>query len=400
MRRHSDFNGNGRHEIPVMSPWGLGLLEVADSALHTRVIASNGTRFAGGWLLNTADNRFDLIADLDADAHAELVVSSPWGVGVLERAGSRMRTVMLAPNGTRFGGWLLNTVDNRLGPSGDFDGDGQEELLVTSPWGVGVWKLSGSTFEVPMMAPNGTRFGGWLLNTADNRFGPVADFDGDGRDELVVSSPWGMAILNINGSSVSPLVMAANGTRFPRGWLLNTADNRIGIGPEAVRLHLKVLEDPTISIGDMTTEMRRVFAQAGIHVHVVSTEQLDLDTAMLDVDVGSCVLGSVTSEQATLFSNRDNAPTTDVVIYFVRSTVPAFNGCAAHPADLPGAVVARGASRWTMGHEVGHVLDLRHVTDSDRLMTGGGTANITNPPPDISPDEANTAKASLLTHPL
>jgi len=22
----------------------------------------------------------------------------------------------------------------------------------------------------PMMAPNGTRFGGWLLNTADNEF--------------------------------------------------------------------------------------------------------------------------------------------------------------------------------------------------------------------------------------
>ncbi len=24
---------------------------------------------------------------------------------------------------------------------------------------------------VPMMAPNGTRFGGWLLNTADNDLG-------------------------------------------------------------------------------------------------------------------------------------------------------------------------------------------------------------------------------------
>jgi hypothetical protein len=36
------------------------------------------------------------------------------------------------------------------------------------------------------MAPNGTRFGGWLLNTADNRFGPVGDFDGDGKTELLV----------------------------------------------------------------------------------------------------------------------------------------------------------------------------------------------------------------------
>jgi hypothetical protein len=32
--------------------------------------------------------------------------------------------------------------------------------------------------------------GGWL-NTADNHLGPVADFDGDGRAEILVTSPWG-----------------------------------------------------------------------------------------------------------------------------------------------------------------------------------------------------------------
>jgi hypothetical protein len=209
-----------------------------------------------------------------------------------------------------------------------------------------------------------------------------------------------MAVLNIDGPSVSPQLMAANGTRFGGGWLLNTADNRIGIGPEALRLHVKILQDPRIAIVDMVTEMQRVYAQVGVHVHVVSTERLDLGAAMLDVSVGSCVRGSVTAEQTSLFANRNNAPTTDVVVYFVRSTVPPFNGCASHPAGLPGAVVARGASLWTLGHEVGHVLELRHVGDPDRLMTGGGTANITNPPPDVAPGEANTVKASLLTHPI
>ena len=46
-----------------------------------------------------------------------------------------------------------------------------------------------------MMAANGTRFGGWLLNTADNRFELSADFDGDGRAEILVTSPWGIGIL-------------------------------------------------------------------------------------------------------------------------------------------------------------------------------------------------------------
>ena len=89
-------------------------------------------------------------------------------------------------NGTRFGGWLRNIADNRFGPVGDFDGDGNQEIMVSSPWGIGVLKLLGSTFANPLIRRNGSRFTGWLLNTADNRFGPVGDFDGDGRDEIVV----------------------------------------------------------------------------------------------------------------------------------------------------------------------------------------------------------------------
>ena len=41
------------------------------------------------------------------------------------------------------------------------------------------------------MAPNGTRFGGWLLNTFDNRIRAAADFDGDGRDEILITQPVG-----------------------------------------------------------------------------------------------------------------------------------------------------------------------------------------------------------------
>ena len=164
---------------------------------------------------------------------------------------------MMAPNGTSFGGWLLNTADNHFGPPGDFDGDGHAETLVVSPWGIGMLKLSGrddgrahdgaerhalrrlaaehgattrsvrpatstattrprsswrapgasacskragATMAAPMMAPNGTRFGGWLLNTADNSFGPVGDFDGDGHAEILVTSPWGIGVFKLTGA--------------------------------------------------------------------------------------------------------------------------------------------------------------------------------------------------------
>ena len=222
----TDHDGDGRSELPVTSPWGIGTLEFRDGGITALSMARNGSRF-GGWLLNSRDNRFDVMADLDSDGRDELLVTSPWGIGVLNVVGGTYAATMLRRNGTRFGGWLLNTADNRFGPAGDFDADGRVEFLVSSPWGIGVFRLSGATFTVPTMSRNGSRFDGWLLNTADNRFGPVGDFDGDGADEILVSSPWGIGVLKQNGSTFDATVIKPNGTRFD-GWLLNTADNRFG----------------------------------------------------------------------------------------------------------------------------------------------------------------------------
>lgn len=221
-----DLDGDSVAEIPISSPWGIGILERTRSGLTSLAMAANGTRI-GGWLLNTRDNRFDVMADLDADGSAELLVTSPWGVGVLQRAGSGYGAVMLEPNGTRFGGWLLNTNDNLFGPAGRFHGGPRSELLVTSPWGIGILRLQGATFANPLIQRNGTRFDGWLLNTVDNRFGPVGDFDGDGKQELLVTSPWGIGLLAAHGGTFDARVIRPNGTRFD-GWLLNTRDNRFG----------------------------------------------------------------------------------------------------------------------------------------------------------------------------
>jgi hypothetical protein len=195
------------------------------------------------------------------------------------------------------------------------------------------------------------------------------------------------------GTSTLINLVAGDGTRDGAGrsvslvTAVRTAEGRLKLitwSPTCVRVHFKVLTDPSVSTDTMLSSMRQVYTTAGMRVQLVSTEELDLPT-LTDVDAGSCTLGATTEEQRELFTHRNNVEPGDMVVYFVRSVTSddgALNGCASHPDGRPGAVVARIATQWTLGHEIGHVLGLRHVSDTDRLMTGGGTANITNPPPD------------------
>ncbi len=221
----ADFDGDNKAELLLTSPWGIGLLKLNGSTMTTVAIQPNGTRF-GGWLLDTSNNHVGRAADFDGDRRAEVVVTSPWGIGVLKLAGNTFTSCMLQPNGTRFGGWLLDTYQNKIGPAADFDGDGRAELMLISPWGIGLVKLSGNTFSCPMLQPNGTRFGGWLLNTADNHFGPAASYSGAAASQVLVSSPWGIGLLAEAGGTMAAPMMQPNGTRFG-GWLLNTADNHL-----------------------------------------------------------------------------------------------------------------------------------------------------------------------------
>jgi hypothetical protein len=180
---------------------------------------------------------------------------------------------------------------------------------------------------------------------------------------------------------------------------------------QGVRLHVKILDAPTIPVDDMLWNMRELFGPLGIAVELGTTENLNLPT-LTDLDVGTCD-GAVTTEQTLLFANRNNATANDLVVYFCRSvsnmsTGDSFNGCASFPIGSPGVVVASYASAWTLAHEIGHALGLPHVDDPpppdpaapaaqlDSLMTGRGTANITNPPPDITGSERSTMLASAL----
>ncbi|WP_296704361.1 hypothetical protein [Algoriphagus sp.] len=186
-------------------------------------------------------------------------------------------------------------------------------------------------------------------------------------------------------------------SHFQHGSIYWSSTAGVRVLRERVRVHVKILTTPTsFTINEQFAAMQDVYAVAGIRVDCATTENLNLPS-LNDVDVGGCTMGSVTAEQITLFGNRNFVGTNDVVVYFVNSTVPGYNGCAAFPSGRPGCVVVRTASRWTLGHEFGHVLGLNHVNNNDRLMTGNGTFNITNPPPNLTSGESSTMRSSGLS---
>lgn len=198
-------------------------------------------------------------------------------------------------------------------------------------------------------------------------------------------------------------VVAREGNRLAFYWRVNgppwTWSGPFYICEETVTLHFKNVVDPAtfgVPVSNMLDQMRIVYETAGLRVNVASTETLSLPS-LIDVNVNCSGIGFLDAEQDALFANRNSAGPRDLCIYFVRSTLPPLNGCAAHPAGRPGAIVCSVASPWTLGHEVGHVLGLGHVGPTDRLMVGSGTWGITNPPPDLVQSEVSAMRGSDLT---
>ena len=152
----------------------------------------------------------------------------------------------------------------------------------------------------------------------------------------------------------------------------------------------------SVPIPQMVAAMRETFMAIDIDLVVLSEQTLNLPL-LIDLDVGKCLMGTVTEEQRELFTHRDNADERDIVVYFIRQTNPPLAGCAAHPNGRPGAVVANMATPWTLAHEIGHVLGLDHVPTRNPLMVAS-TSQITVSPPDLSAEEREDMYDSDLTH--
>lgn len=217
-----NFTGTPRSEIMLWSSWGITTLEYNGVSLFPSRIYGNGTRL-GGWLLNTADNVYCGSGQFDRDPRKDLAVMSPWGLGILSLQSSTH--IFMAANGSRLGGWLLNSADNRIRLIADLDGDGMDEILISSPWGIGVLKMAGGSLTAVAMHANGENIGGYPVQHS-HTFALADNLKGGAEKQILVMDTAGIHVLSFTGNRLVRLAFAANGTRID-GWVIDTSNNRL-----------------------------------------------------------------------------------------------------------------------------------------------------------------------------
>jgi V8-like Glu-specific endopeptidase len=227
----ADFNNDGKKEFLVRDANGISVMRVDDAgAMNQLSRLSNGSRY-GGWLLGAQDQVL-MVRDFNSNGRAEIFLRSGWGVGLVEmQADGSWTSLALYPYGTRIGGWLLGANDRIVG-AGDFTSDGRQAWVVQSPWGIGLMRLNGSSFENLSLFSYGTALtGGWILSADDVVQGSVPMTYG--QDRILIRNSNAIATLyfdSTNGYKPRVAALMNHGGRFPGGWLYNKNDVVVTVG--------------------------------------------------------------------------------------------------------------------------------------------------------------------------
>lgn len=381
----ADFAGTGKTDILFYYPgdknWWLGQFGTNNQIAWS--LAGNTAGFG-----QVGDGRPIRIGDFTGDGKADVLFYYPgdknWWLG---RFSGGQLSWNLAGNTAGFG----QVGDGRPFWAADFTGTGSTDILFYYPgdknWWIGQFGATGQmTWN---LAGNTAGFG----QVWDGRPFWTADFTGDGKTDVLFYFPgdgnWWLG--KFTGNQMN--------------WFF--AGNTGRPCSESCTVHFKSLIPVTDAVRQFMdaqfNAMHELYSEGGVRASRGTFEDLSNNAnlaTLRDLDVGQCLLGQPTAEQNTLFANRNNAGSNDMVVYVVTTLTGGagnFVGCATHPNGQPGAAVVQSSAQWLVAHELGHVLGLRHVNNSDFLMNPN--TGWTNPPPNVAASEFATMLSSGLTNP-
>jgi peptidoglycan hydrolase-like protein with peptidoglycan-binding domain len=172
----------------------------------------------------------------------------------------------------------------------------------------------------------------------------------------------------------STQVLATDGVVGPK--TLREIDRRIGGFTHRIGLHFRSIALTQVTFDHILQSAKDVFAQYGIRIDMMNGQSLLLSAAeqtRFEKVNQECNWDLSVGEFNELHGKGAPAPNTDVLVYFVRSFKEQLNGCGGHSKNRPACTVAETGTRWTVAHELGHVLlgaafAPVHVKDTRNLM--------------------------------
>jgi hypothetical protein len=226
-----DFNGDGRDDVLVQNSndWAIYRAGTGPRRLDRVWTANNRVPGKGGWYgwpIRSGDRLH--VADFTGDGKDDILVlnTTSWlsnWVVLLESNGTGLETVTYSKTLSGYG-----TVgdDDELHVA-DFDGDGKDDvyLFSSASWGtryLGMLKSHGSYLQGVRRYDNYVP--GWSMRKNDRYH--VGDLDGDGKDDLYVfnGNDWSYRYLGMLRSGGTSLANAKLYTTSLPGWTMTSGD--------------------------------------------------------------------------------------------------------------------------------------------------------------------------------